>query len=204
MTTYLITPTLLNSFLYMEGIKDPEKKKEKELEMIKQLRKDKMPSNPAMDKGNEFESLIERVTTGKLVEELEVEHLKEFKRETLNSIVNSIAAIVRGGVWQEKVKKNLILEGQEDSYVLYGRSDVIKPSIIYDIKYTGRRHLNKFSSSTQHRLYMYCTGIEKFSYLISDGKDWWREDYFRSLCNDQTFLENIIKVSLQRSLRTHP
>ena len=177
----------------MQGIKDPEKKAAEEIKFLGQLRKEKFPSNPALDKGNEFEALIEKVTQGQKIEDLVVKQFPEdeFKRETLNSVINSIAAIVRGGTWQERVKSTLTLKQGGDSYLLYGRVDNMKPSIIYDIKYTGRKQLNKFSSSTQHRLYMECTGIQKFSYLISDGKDWWREDYNRSV-HDKEFLETII------------
>jgi hypothetical protein len=29
-------------------------------------------------------------------------------------------------------------------------------------------------------IYLYCSGLPNFSYLISDGKDWWREDYYNN------------------------
>lgn len=193
-TKYCITPSLLNSFLFMQSIKDPEKRKDKEVEMLSQLRKEPLPTMPAAAKGNEFEALIEGVTKGGNVEEAPIKEFpeEEFKRKDLFSVINSIAAIVKGGTWQERVRGTLAFEEDEDSYLLYGRMDTSKPNIIYDIKYTGRRKLNKFASSTQHRLYMYCTGVEKFSYLISDGKDWWREDYFKSV-HDKEFLGSIIK-----------
>lgn len=192
MTKYKLTPSLLNSFLYMQSIKDKEKREAEELRMVGTLQRDRMPSNPAMDKGNEFESLIEQVTKGVDIDALKVEHLSELPRDNLNTIITSIAAIVQGGEWQKKVTKDLPLNDEGDVCVVTGKIDVEKPSIIYDIKYSGRKRLNKFSGSTQHRIYMYCTGIERFSYLISDGKDWWREDYYKS-SSDYLFLMQIIR-----------
>lgn len=178
----------------MQGIKDPEKRVAEEVKFISQLKKEGSITNPALEKGKEFEALIEKVTLGFKIEDLEIKHFAEpeFKRETLDSVIKSIAAVVSGGRWQDKVKGEVQFDQMGDTYLLYGRVDNMKPSIIYDIKYTGRKQLNKFSSSTQHRLYMECTGIQKFSYLISNGKDWWREDYFKSM-HDREFLGTIIK-----------
>jgi hypothetical protein len=55
--------------------------------------------------------------------------------------------------------------------------DVIKRDTIYDIKFTSNYELGKFYNSSQHRIYLYCLGLPKFQYLISDGKEYWTEDY---------------------------
>jgi hypothetical protein len=40
-------------------------------------------------------------------------------------------------------------------------------------------------------VYLYCTGLPKFQYLISDGKDYWIEDYY-----NHANIENEIKSKI--------
>jgi carbonic anhydrase len=55
--------------------------------------------------------------------------------------------------------------------------DVVKRDTIYDIKFTSNYEVGKFVSSSQHRIYLYCSDLPKFQYLVSDGKEYWIEDY---------------------------
>ena len=120
-----------------------------------------------MAKGIDFEDKILRMATLNLLP-------AEFDDEQ-DRIVEEIAKIVKGGIWQESVKKEMKIGNTE--FLFYGRTDVIKRDTIYDIKFTGSYELGKFIDSSQHLIYLYCSGLPNFSYLISDGKDWWREDY---------------------------
>ena len=190
---FKITPTLLNSFLYLQGIKKDELKKEEEKNFIKKLNKERTPSNIAMDRGNEFESLIEDRTKDIQREDLIIKHLKEIDRDKLLNNIDELAEIVKGGEWQAKVEKPLVSDKDKTSYLVYGKTDVLKSNIIYDIKYTQKKRANKFSTSTQHRIYLYCTNINQFSYLVSDGNEWWREDFYRHPTMDSQFILNIIE-----------
>lgn len=178
--------------MYFQKAKE-DKREAAEQAMLSTVQKKKFEATDPINKGIEFEALIEQVTQGKDVALLPTKYLQEFDREKLNKIIVDLSTIVQGGTWQDKVEKTLFL-GRRSSYLVYGKTDVLKAGeIIYDIKYTGRKMANKFANSTQHRLYMYCTGIEKFSYLVSDGKTWWREDYYSNPAEDSLFLATIIR-----------
>lgn len=96
-------------------------------------------------------------------------------KDDYSECVIACGKIVEDGLWQQSVKKEIRVGNQE--FLLYGRTDVIKRDTIYDIKFTSNYELGKFLDSSQHLIYLYCSGLPNFSYLISDGKDWWREDY---------------------------
>ena len=166
MSKYLITPSLLNSYAYyiQDEFKSPA---DSRADFLRTLSREKFEPNEAMAKGIDFEDKILRMATLNLLP-------AEFDDEQ-DRIVEEIAKIVKGGIWQESAKKELKIGNQE--FLLYGRTDVIKRDTIYDIKFTGSYELGKFIDSSQHLIYLYCSGLPNFSYLISDGKDWWREDY---------------------------
>jgi len=176
MTKYLLTPSLLNSFSYylQDEWKGPE---ESRADFLKTLSRERFWPNEAMQRGIDFENAICRVA----------EHLAKYKCEpdcvpalefANYQIVKKIADQVCYGLWQQSVKKEIKVGNQE--FLLYGRTDVIKRDTIYDIKYTGNYELGKFLDSSQHLIYLYCSDLPNFSYLISDGKDWWKEDYYNN------------------------
>ena len=166
MTKYLITHSLINSYTYyiQDEWKSPA---DSRADFLRTLSREKFEPNEAMAKGIDFEDKILRMATLNLLP-------AEFDDEQ-DRIVEEIAKIVKGGIWQESVKKELKIGNQE--FLLYGRTDVIKRDTVYDIKFTGSYELGKFIDLSQHLIYLYCSGLPNFSYLISDGKDWWREDY---------------------------
>ena len=177
MNKYLITPSLLNNFSYylQDEFKSPA---DSRADFLKTLSREKFEPNEAMAKGIFFEDSVNDFCKGAL--KIEV------KEPCYWDCVKSIGDIVKGGLWQQSVKKEITVGNQE--FLLYGRTDVIKRDTVYDIKFTGNYELGKFLGSSQHLIYLYCTGLPNFSYLISDGKDWSREDYV----NDGT-VENRIK-----------
>ena len=166
MSKYLLTPSLLNNFSYYIGddYKSPE---DSRADFLKTLSREKFKPNEAQQKGIWFEDSVFDYCENKLIVEI-------CEDGYWNSI-KEIGDIVKGGLWQQSVKKELKIGNQE--FLLYGRTDVIKRDTIYDIKFTENYELGKFLDSSQHLIYLYCSGLPNFSYLISDGKDWWREDY---------------------------
>ena len=184
MTKYLITPTLINSFQYYidDEFKSPA---DSRADFLKTLSKEKFEPNQAMQKGIDFENDIKAKCDNILLD----------KKENIDYevICNDIATIVKNGLWQQTCKKELQIGNQE--FLLYGKMDVIKRDTIYDIKYTSNYELGKFLGSAQHLIYLYCTGLPKFKYLISNGKDFWIEDYFNSVN-----IENKIKNKINNFL----
>ena len=181
MSKYLITPSLLNNFSYYmsDEWKSPA---ESRADFLKTLSREKFEANESMKIGIKLEDDISLVCVDKYQyydfgckdeEESGINKLIDYEK-----IISDLANIVKGGLWQQSVKKEITVGNQE--FLLYGRTDVIKRDTIYDIKYTGNYELGKFLDSSQHLIYLYCSDLPNFSYLISDGKDWWREDYYNS------------------------
>ena len=170
MTKYLITPTLLNSYQYYinDEFKSPA---DSRADFLKTLSKEKFEPNQAMQKGIDFENDIKAKCDGYIL-------LDGKENPDYETVCGEITEIVKGGLWQESVKKDLQIGNQE--FLLYGRTDVIKRDTVYDIKYTSLYELGKFLNSAQHLIYLYCSGLPKFKYLISNGKDFWQEDYFNN------------------------
>ena len=166
MTKYLITPTLLNSFQYyiQDEYKSPA---DSRANFLRTLSRERFEPNEAMQKGIDFENEIKTIAD-KFIE-LKIEDYEA------KSNLFKIADIVKGGIWQQTCKKDLTIGNQE--FLLYGKCDVVKRDTIYDIKFTSNYEVGKFLDSAQHLIYLYCLGLPKFQYLISDGEEYWVEDY---------------------------
>lgn len=210
MSKYLITPSLINSFFYY--MKDEWKSPaDSRADFLKTLSREKFEPNEAMQKGIDFEYLVEKTCDWESVNWVSLLSMKCQKLKSLNitnfseanefytkntqyfSCVKEIADVVKDGVWQSSCKKDLQVSGK--NFILYGRCDVIKADTIYDIKFTSNYDVGKFNDSIQHLIYMYCLDLDKFAYLVSDGKSFWREDYF---AND---LENKIKSKISEFIQ---
>jgi hypothetical protein len=179
MTKYLITPTLINAYQYYinDEFKSPA---ESRADFLKTLSREKFEANEAMQKGIDFEEEIF----------IQCSLEKEVgKKLTSNPICDAIVKIVKGGIWQQTCKKDLQVGNQE--FLVYGKMDIVKEDTVYDIKFTSNYELGKFLNSAQHLIYLYCTGLPKFQYLISDGKDYWIEDYY-----NHANIENKIKSKI--------
>lgn len=161
MISYLITPTLLNSLKYYLGSDYANRE-----DFLKTLSREKFEPNEAMQKGIDFENTLECICSGSIT------NLENYKE-----VFHEFSKILKGGYWQESVKKEIEVAGTK--ILLYGRCDVIKGDTVYDIKYTKNYDLGKFQESTQHLIYMFCSGLDKFKYLVSDLKSYWIEEYVK-------------------------
>jgi hypothetical protein len=182
MSKYLITPSLLSSYAYyiQDECKSPA---ESRADFLKTLSREKFEPNEAMQKGIDFEANVEKCC------DFVSPYAMLPSPTPYDDCVIAIAKIVRGGLWQQSVKKEIKVGNQE--FLLYGRTDVIKRDTIYDIKFTSNYELGKFLDSSQHLIYLYCSDLPNFSYLISDGKEFWREDY-----HNHAGIENEIKSKI--------
>jgi hypothetical protein len=166
MNKYLITPTLLNSFDYYYK-DDGENQEKSRQDFLRTLSREKSIPNEAMQRGIDWENTIFQYTTSGVTEHKSTDLIKE------------IGDIVKGGIWQYSCKSDIKVCDKD--FLLYGKCDVINFDTIYDIKYTSSYDIGKYQNSAQHLIYLYCLGnLPKFSYLISDGKSFWREDYFNN------------------------
>lgn len=163
---YLLTPTLIQSWQYWYNY-DGENEESVKNSFLSTLKREKIPTNEAMQEGIKFENKIMNVCNNKP---------QENPQE--NQCVLDIAEKIQGGIWQVVLKKNIKVS--DTNFLLYGKADVIKENTIYDIKFTtnaSNYEVGKYTNAVQHLFYMYCSGIEKFKYIISDGENYWLEDY---------------------------
>lgn len=166
---YLVTPSLLNSWLWIwecaNGVKEAEsdeisiedkktEAQEKAYEdFLKTLRREPFEPNEYMLAGIQFE---EDCYSGK----------------------TCISPIIEGGAYQIVGKKNVQVNGM--NFLMYGRLDVLKGGTIYDIKRVFKYSLPKYKWSSQHGFYLdLFTRANDFKYLCYDGNKLHIEQYFR-------------------------
>lgn len=180
MSDFYITPTLLNAWLYYihsrEESEDVAKKS-----FLNCLEKIKQEPTSQMKRGIEFENSIRAFD----------ENNEQCEDITAREICN----IIKGGLWQEKIYKTINVDGIE--ILLYGIADIIKQNKIYDIKRVSKYQLPKYYRSSQHKIYLYCTDLPFFDYLISDGKDVYIESYS---CSNINILEHELKTLIRSFL----
>jgi len=152
MKGFLITPSLYSSWKYWKDNEEDDGK----ADILLTLKKIEMIKSPAMLAGIKFEEEIQKVCEGSAAED---------------SCVNEVADMVRGGMWQQTVSREL------DGDLLYGRADVIRRNKIFDIKKVIQYEIGKYESSIQHLIYMYATDIPNFDYLIADSYNVYVETY---------------------------
>jgi hypothetical protein len=196
----------LNSYAYyiQDEWKSPA---DSRADFLKTLSREKFEANLSMQKGLDFEYLVEKTCDWQNTDWVNLLQMKCQKLKSLQisthgdavkflqdnsdyvKCIESIGEIVKGSIWQQSVKKEITVGNQE--FLLYGRTDVIKRDTVYDIKFTSNYELGKFLDSSQHLIYLFCSDLPNFSYLISDGKEFWREDY-----HNHAGIENEIKSKI--------
>lgn len=171
---YLITPSLLNAWAFIEQSVEYVRESENDVicyedkcdemrekaynDFLKVLNREPIPQNEAMRLGNEFEA-------------------ETYKGNTCFS------EIVKGGAWQIVGKKREVIGGID--FLLYGRLDVLKGGKIYDIKRVSSWKNGKYAKSYQHAFYLHLfSDCNEFEYLIYDGKKGHIEHYYRDECED--------------------
>lgn len=167
--TYLITPSLLNSWLWIWNCEDSVRENENDSICLEDKQED--ARNKAFD---DFIKTLNR-------EEFEpnqymLEGLK-FEDETYKG-KTCFSEIVKDGAFQIVGKKEVEVDGL--NFLMYGRLDVLKGGVIYDIKRVWRYTRPKYRKSSQHGFYLdLFENAKKFTYLIWDGNNPHYETYYR-------------------------
>lgn len=181
---YLITPSLLNSWAYIwncvDNVKEAEsdkicledKKSEAQeqalQDFLKTLNREPIEDNFFMKQGRDFEEACYRGDT-------------------------CVSPIIRGGAYQIAGTKNVTVDGI--NFVMYGRLDVLKGGVIYDIKRVMKYAPQKYLKSYQHGFYLELFDkAYEFKYLVYDGKDLHIETYYRDQCVEIT---SVIKTFIK-------
>lgn len=178
--TYLITPSLLNSWLWIYESANNVREKDSDVMSI-----DDKKTIAQEQAKEQFLAYLERIPgePNKYMQ-LGIDFEDEcYKGKTC------VSPIIEGGSYQ--VVGTRYVNVENINFLMYGRLDVLKGGVIYDIKRVGYYKLNKYKWSCQHRFYLDLFKNAKcFEYLIYDGKALHREKYYRENC---TSTEEVIK-----------
>lgn len=170
--SFLITPSLLNSWGYIWSCRKAVREAESDLvsiedkrdeasdkafgEFLKTLNREPIPDNEYMKRGREYEEAT-------------------YRGETRAS------PFVLGGRFQVVGKKKVVVDGLP--FLMYGRLDCLKGGIISDIKRVSAYKPPKYLDSWQHGFYLELfPEAYKFEYLADDGNALHVETYYRDQC----------------------
>lgn len=170
MEKYLITQSLLSSWMYMfdcfEGGEEDAK-----ADFLRTLNREKAEPSEAMLNGIEFENAVYAAAAG----------LRRPPHPKWESGIQRVAAIVRGAPVQVRVQRDIEVAGM--TFIAYGILDVLKAGTIYDVKFKSRNFKDvelagTYLESPQHPMYFYIVPeAREFVYLVSDGSDLYTERY---------------------------
>mgnify|MGYP005838927619 CR=1 FL=1 len=170
MDRYLITHSLLSSWSYAlkeNPFADATSEKDSYAEFLQTLRREPTPTTDAMQKGIDFEDLVTNILNGR----------GDLSHDWYEAAC-SVAKIIKGGVLQFKVKREIEVAGMP--LLLHGRLDALKAGRIIDIKFSSSYDSGKYFDSTQHPMYLELVPEAKeFTYLVSNGSNVWTETYRR-------------------------
>lgn len=167
--TLLVTPSLLNSWLYIYQCAENVRESEKDEICIE----DKQ-SIAMMNARTSFIATLNRIKTPTTeAQQRGIDYEDEcYKGNT------DCSPIIEGGQFQIVGKKTKTIGGID--FLLYGRLDVLKGGIIYDIKRVSQYSPQKYLHSAQHPFYLELfKSAYKFTYLVYDGIKLHQESYFR-------------------------
>ena len=151
---------------------------------IKSLNRQKIPMTTAILNGVKYENILNSVLRG---EKMPDDH--EWRDPILE-----MAEELEGSQQQVVLFKDIEVDGVP--FLLHGVLDYLKAGVIYDCKFSKHYYLNKyFSNTVQHQMYMELVPeAYLFEYVISDGKNVYREKYPRYIVDP---IEPIIKNFMQ-------
>jgi len=166
---YLITPSLLNSWAYIWLCGENVREAQSDEVCIE----DKILV--AQEKAyNDFITVLNRIKTEPnefMLRGIEYED-ECYKGNT------DCSPIIEGGAYQIVGKKEETID--DIDFLLYGRLDVLKGGIIYDIKRVSKYSTQKYLKSYQHPFYFELfKECDEFDYLIYDGDTLHIETYYR-------------------------
>lgn len=197
-----ITPSLYSSwYWYTEASED--KEQQAKLDFENALKKVKSEPTEAMQEGIDYENKIRKLAEhlggiNPITNEPYDELLKQYE-----DIDIKIAELLKDGLWQQNIIRRSLditpyLGIPGNKIAFKGVMDVfdVYNGIIYDLKKNKKYERSKYDYSIQHLVYMYCSELYKFRYIIRTPHqtDFLTEDYF--LTPEQVEVELRHKVTL--------
>lgn len=173
--SYLITQSLLSAFGYTFDAYDGEGAYES---FLKTLKREPIEKTDAMTNGIEFENEVYKAALS----------LPRRQHPKWEQGIESVAEIIKTAPVQVKAQREITVGGVD--FLVYGILDALKEGVIYDVKFSSKSFgsaelAGKYLNSPQHPVYLYLVPeAYKFEYLVSDGKDLYRESYDRQETRD--------------------
>ncbi len=173
--SYLITQSLLSAFGYTFDAYDGEGAYES---FLKKLKREPIEKTAAMTNGIEFENEVYKAALS----------LPRRQHPKWEAGIESVAGIIKTAPVQVKAHREITVGGVD--FLVYGILDALKEGVIYDVKFSSKSFgsaelAGKYLNSPQHPTYLYLVPeAYKFEYLVSDGKDLYRESYDRQETQD--------------------
>lgn len=160
----LITASILDSYDWLMSC--PSNHRENAFKQLTdQLNRTPYDLSPAIKRGLQFESFV----CANLNTETQEEFVAKFVPRTTPKI-GIFWDKCRGGRQQAKVSKTITIDGIE--YYFYGKRDIAFCDKTIDIKTTGDYKGPKYYlTKNQHAIYIFCTEIEAFDYIIAEFDD---------------------------------
>lgn len=162
---FRISPSLLDSFGYYLSIEDTEKSAQSRQEIIDGLNGIKV-TNEAMQAGTDFENAVVKAVQFNFV---------PTDDKMYDACVVECADEVRGSIYQYHVEKEFC------GVLIHGVIDFLRANRIIDTKTTSKYEIGKYRDKNQHLIYLSCLqdeGVDRFTYLVTDFKNVYKEDYF--------------------------
>ena len=95
----------------------------------------------------------------------------EFENECYDGKHEHIQKYIKNGLYQVECRKIY------KDILIFGYADVLTYDTIYDIKRVKSYKLGKYYNTSQHKIYCYCLGLDKFAYLVQ-AKDEDKNNFF--------------------------
>ena len=163
---YLMTQSLLSAFNYVFYCAEEQEEKAF-ADFVKTLRREKTPTTEAQQDGIDFEKAVIDFTVG-----------KETPDKRWGETYKEVAEKVKGGTYQTVGIKEVTIDGID--FLLYGKADCLLYNTIYDIKFSKSYEYQKYFTSPQHPMYFELfNGVNRFVYVVSDGKYVYTEIYYK-------------------------
>lgn len=160
---FLITQSLLSAWQYLYRAQNHETTYN---DFLKVLNREKAKPNQRMLEGQQFENMVTAYCEGS-------EPAEDHK---WRSGIIEVGDIVKDSQFQVSAYRDALINGIP--FLLYGRLDGLKASIIYDIKFSKAYEPGKYLDSPQHPMYFACVPeAREFNYVVYTGKEVCVESY---------------------------
>ena len=107
----------------------------------------------------------------------------DFEKRAIEGEIEELKPYVDGAIYQAFVCKEC------EGYMLLGFCDLVNRDTIYDLKFVYNYEIGKYTDSVQHLIYLYCTDMEKFEYIVGCRDD----IYFEKQPRNDEKLKSVIR-----------